>query len=185
MKAWLQSILLLRDNKQQVVTNGYPYLHVDSIAGCAVKGLDVHVLLDPLEEDLYLPSFSIQLCNSECVNRKVVCEESIDLSVSKVLIHNKSEIVVIFLRSIKSRLGNCIQYVVLGSGNKPCVVLMKVLIERIKLHIASIQKVVGICHYRYLVHNLGIMNDASVRRINIGMDPFKSIRVCILKPPLP
>ena len=55
MKAWLQSILLLRDDKQQVVTNGYPYLRVDSIAGCAVKGLDMQMLLDPLEEDLYLP----------------------------------------------------------------------------------------------------------------------------------
>ena len=59
MKAWLQSILLLCDDKQKVVTNGYPYLRVDSIAGCTVKGLDVQVLLDPLEEDLNLPSFSI------------------------------------------------------------------------------------------------------------------------------
>ncbi len=82
MKTWLQSILFLRDDKQQVVTNGYPYLCVDSIAGCAVKGLDVQVLFDPLEEDLNLSSFSIQLCNSDYVNREVVCEEPIDLSVS-------------------------------------------------------------------------------------------------------
>ena len=95
------SILLLRDDKQQVVTNGYPYLRVESIAVCAVKGLDMQMLLDTLEEDFYLPSFSIQLCNSDCVNREVVCEEPIDLPVSKVLIHNKSEIVRILLRSIK------------------------------------------------------------------------------------
>lgn len=50
-----------------------------------------------IKEDLYLPSFSIQLCNSDCVNREVVSEEPIDLSVSKVLIHNKSEIVRILL----------------------------------------------------------------------------------------
>ena len=50
MKAWLQSILLLRDDKQQVVTNGYTYLHVDSIAGCTVKGLDVQVLLIHLKK---------------------------------------------------------------------------------------------------------------------------------------
>ena len=50
MKIWLQSILLFRDDKQQVVTNGYPYLRVDSIAGCTVKGLDMQVLFDPLEE---------------------------------------------------------------------------------------------------------------------------------------
>lgn len=97
MKTWFQSILLLRDDKQQVVTNGYPYLRVDSIAGCSVKGLDVQVLLDPLEEDLNLPSFSIQLCNSDCVNREVISEEPIDHSVSKVFIHNKSEIVKILL----------------------------------------------------------------------------------------
>ena len=62
MKAWLQSILLLRDDKQQVVTNGYPYLRVDSIAGCAVKGLDMQMLLDPLEEDLYLPLCASPFC---------------------------------------------------------------------------------------------------------------------------
>ena len=102
MKTWLQSILLLRNDKQQVVTNGYPYLRVNSIAGCAVKGLDMQVLLDPLEEDLNLPSFSIQLCNGDCVNREVVREEAIDLSVSKVLIYNNPKIVWVLLRSIKS-----------------------------------------------------------------------------------
>ena len=175
MKTWLQSILLLRDDKQQVVTNGYPYLRVGSIAGCTVKGLDVQVLLDPLE-DLNLPSFSIQLCNSDCINREVISEESIDFSVSKVLIYNKSKTVRILLRSIKScklyrligdkprfsinfpRLSNYAKHIILGSGDKPRVVLMKVLIERIKLYIAFIHKIVGICHDRYFIHNLGIMN---------------------------
>ena len=90
MKTWLQSILLLRDDKQPVVTNGYPYLSVDSIVGCTVKGLDMQVLLDPLEEDLNLPFFSIQLCNSDCINREVISEESIDFSVSKILLYKKS-----------------------------------------------------------------------------------------------
>ena len=176
MKTWLQSILLLRDDKQQVVTNGYPYLRVDSIAGCTVKGLDVQVLLDPLEEDLNLPSFSIQLCNSDCINREVISEESIDFPVSKVLIYNKPEVVRILLGSIKScklycligdksslsinfpRLDDCVQHIILGSGDKPRMVLMKVLIERVKFHIALIHKIVGICHDRYFIHNLGIMN---------------------------
>ena len=52
MKTWLQSILLLRDDKQQVVTNGYPYLRVDSIAGCDVKGLDVQVLRTKIKSSL-------------------------------------------------------------------------------------------------------------------------------------
>ena len=156
MKTWLQSILLLRDDKQQVVTNGYPYLRVDSIVDCTVKGLDVQVLLDPLEEDPNLPSFLIQLCNSDCINREVISEESIDFVVSKVLIYNKYKVVRILLRSIKPcklyrligdksrlsinfpRLDNCVQHIILGSGDKPLVVLMKVLIERVKLHVALI-----------------------------------------------
>ena len=39
-----ERLLLLREDKQQVVTNGYPYLRIDSIAGCTVKDLDVRVL---------------------------------------------------------------------------------------------------------------------------------------------
>ncbi len=176
MKTWLQSILPLRDDKQQVVTNGYPYLRVDSITGCAVKGLDMQVLFDLLKEDLNLPSFPIKFCNSYCINREVISEESVDFSVSKVLIYNEPKIVRILLGSIKScklyhligdksclrinfpRLSNCVQHIIIGSGDKPCVVLMKVLIERLKLHVAFIHKIVGVCHNRYYIHNLGIMN---------------------------
>ena len=149
MKTWLKSTLFLRDDKQQVVTNGYPYLRVDSIAGCTIKGLDMQVLVDPLEEDLILPSFLIKFCISYCINREVISEESVDFSVSKVLIYNKYKIVRILLGSIKScklyrligdksclrinfpRLSNCVQHIILGSGDKPYVVLMKVLIERL------------------------------------------------------
>ena len=142
MKTWFQSILLISDDKQQVVTNGYPYPRIDSIACCTIKGLDMQALLDPLEEDPNLPSFSIQLCNSTCVNRVVISEESIDFTVSKVLIYNKSEVVRILQRSIKSCklfrligdtlrlrikfpiLSNYVQHNFLDSGDKPRVVLM-------------------------------------------------------------
>jgi hypothetical protein len=50
MKSWFQSLLLLRDDKQQIVTNGYPYLRIDSILGCAVEGFNMQVLLDPFEK---------------------------------------------------------------------------------------------------------------------------------------
>lgn len=176
MKAGLQSILLLRDDKQQVVTNGYPYLCVDSIAGCTIKGLYMQVLLDSLEEDLNLPSFLIQLCNSDCINREVISVGSIDCIVSKVLIHNKTNIVGELLRSIKScklyrligdksrlsinfpRLCNCVQHIILGSGDKQRVALKKALIARVKLHIAFIHEIIGIYHDRYFIHNLGNMN---------------------------
>ena len=101
MKTWLQSILLLRNDKQQIVTNGYPDLRVDSIAACAVKGLNVQMLLNPLEENLNLPSFSIQLSNSDCINREVISEEPIYLSVPKVFIYNKSYIVrILYFREV-------------------------------------------------------------------------------------
>lgn len=50
MKAWFQSILFLCYNKQQIVTDGYPDLRVNSIPGGAIEGLDVQVLLNPFEE---------------------------------------------------------------------------------------------------------------------------------------
>ena len=92
------------------------------------------------------------------------------------ILYNKPEVVRILLRSIKScksycligdksclsinfpRLCNYVKHIILGSGEKPRVVLMKVLIERVKFHIALIHKIVGICHDRYFIHNLGIMN---------------------------
>ena len=48
MKARLQSILLFRDDKQQVVTNGYPYLRVDSIAGRTVISCIVSSEISPV-----------------------------------------------------------------------------------------------------------------------------------------
>ncbi len=42
--------MLLRNDEQQIVTNGYPYLRVDGITGRAVEVLDVQVLLNPFEE---------------------------------------------------------------------------------------------------------------------------------------
>ena len=55
----MEIILFLCDDKQQIVTNGYSYLRVDSIFGCTVKGLDIQMLFNPLKESLNLPSFSI------------------------------------------------------------------------------------------------------------------------------
>ena len=100
MKTWLQSILLLCDDKQQIVTNGYPCLRVDSILGCTIKGLDMQMLLNTLKEDLNLSSFSIQLSNTDCVNREIIREESVNLTVTKVPIYNMSKIIRKLLKSI-------------------------------------------------------------------------------------
>ena len=50
MKTWNQTIPLLRNDKQKIVANGYPDLCVDRVLGGSIEGLDVQMLLDPLEE---------------------------------------------------------------------------------------------------------------------------------------
>lgn len=92
MKTWNKTITLLRDDEQQVVANGYPYLCVDGVLGRSIEGLDVQMLLDPLEEKFNLPAFTVQLSDGQRVfNREVVGQEVIDLPGLKVLIHNESE----------------------------------------------------------------------------------------------
>ena len=38
------------------------------------------------------------------------------------------------------------------------VVQMKLLIERVKLYVVFIHKIVGVCYNRYFIHNLGIIS---------------------------
>lgn len=102
MKTWLQFILLLCDDKQHVITNSYPYLRIDSIASRAVKGLDMQVLPNSLEEDLKQPSFSIKSSNRHCVNREVICKEAAGIHTSKIFTYNKSHIIRALMESIKS-----------------------------------------------------------------------------------
>ena len=50
MKTWNQTIPLLRNDEQKIVANGYPDLRVDRVLGGSIEGLDVQVLLYPLEQ---------------------------------------------------------------------------------------------------------------------------------------
>jgi len=90
MKSWFQFIFLLRDDKQQIVANGYPYLRIDSILGCTVEGFNMQVLLDPFEENFNLPSFPIKFGNGYSINRKIVGKEAIDLTIPKIFINNSN-----------------------------------------------------------------------------------------------
>ena len=63
MKTWIQPVSLLRNDEQKIVTNGYPYLRVHGILGSAVESLDVKMLLDPFEEQFYLPAFTVEFRN--------------------------------------------------------------------------------------------------------------------------
>ena len=53
--------LLFDDRHEQVDADGNPDLRLHSILACSVESLDAQVLLDPLEEDLNVPSTLVQL----------------------------------------------------------------------------------------------------------------------------
>ncbi len=169
MKTWIQSVLLLGNDE-------YPDLREDCIHGRAVEGLDVQMLLDPFEEDLNLPPFTVEFGNGNRLQREVVCQEPIGRSVPKVFIDNESEIVGILSGSVMSCKPDCligdktglrinfpavhdyILHVVFGSRNEPRMVPVKMDVERIKLDIALIHEIVGIRFHRNLLKYLGIVN---------------------------
>ena len=84
MKTWIQHIMFLRNDKQKVVTDSYPYLCVHGIFGGSVECLYVQMLLYPFEEQLNLPSLPVQLGNGQCLKLKVVGEETINCIYAKV-----------------------------------------------------------------------------------------------------
>ena len=181
MKAWLQSILLFRDDKQQVVTNGYPYLGVDCISGCSIESLNMQMLFDPFEENLNLPSLPVKFRNGNRVNSKLVCKKAVDFAIPEVLVHNEPEIVWILTGSVISGepdslvgdksslmvdlpgLDNLKQHVVLGSCDKPSVIQMEMIVEGVKLHIPFIHQIIGIFLNRNFIHDFGIV-DRSLRK---------------------
>lgn len=176
MKAWIQSILLLGNDKQKVVTDGYPYLREDCILARSVEGFDMQMLLDPLEKDLNLPPFAVEFGNGNRLQSEVVGQEAIDSTVSKVLIDNKPEIVGILPGSVVSSKPDCligdkpslriniptvhnlILHVVFGPSNEPRMRLMEMGVERIKLDIAFIHEIVSVRFYRNFLKYLGIVN---------------------------
>ena len=64
--------LLLDDGNEHVGRHGAPDLRLDCVLAGAQKTLDAQVLLDPLEEQLHLPSVLVQGGNSQCRQACVV-----------------------------------------------------------------------------------------------------------------
>lgn len=154
MKAWPKSILLLRNDEKQIVADCNPDLRVYCIYGCALEGLDVKMLLDPLEEDLNLPSLPVEVSDSEGTEVKVVGHEPIDSPIPKVLIDNEPEVIGMLPGSVVAGKADGL----VGQESS----------------FTSISSI-----------TLESCTEASVRRMKSGMEPFKSIRECILNPPFP
>lgn len=176
MKTWLQSILPLRNDEQQVVTNGYPDLRVDGVHGCAIESLDVQMLFDPFEKHLNLPPFAVQLCYGYRLKGKVVCQKSVYFSISKIFIHNEPKRVGVFPDCIKTCKSDClirnesglrinfsavknfILHIFFRPGHEPGMLKVKVLMQRIKLDISFVHKIISVWFDRDIVQNLGVMN---------------------------
>ena len=67
--------LLFDDRHEQVDADGNPDLRLHGILACSVESLDAQVLLDPLEEDLNVPSTLVQLSDGQCGQSEIVGEE--------------------------------------------------------------------------------------------------------------
>ena len=71
-KTLLDIEFFLDNGRQQVHADCYPYLGLDGVDACAEKSLYAKILLDPFEEEFYLPAAIEQLRNRQCRQRKVV-----------------------------------------------------------------------------------------------------------------
>ena len=63
---------LIENGRHQVCADGYPDLGLHGIFAQAVEGLDAKVLLDPLEEELDLPTGFVDLRDRDGVDLEVV-----------------------------------------------------------------------------------------------------------------
>ena len=186
MKTWNQTISLLRNDEQKIVANGYPDLRVDRVLGGSIEGLDVQMLLDPLEEQLDLPALAVQFRDGQRVfNRKVIGQEAIDLPVLKVLIHNESQRVRILSGRVisgksdglvgknagtlvyRSGLKDFIGHVILGPRDEVRTLLLEVLVKLLEGDVSLVHQVESTCFDRDLAHHLGIV-DISGRKPDKG-----------------
>src|SRR4030043_1229800 len=63
----------LDNGDQHVHADRDPYLGLDGVDGRAKKRLDTQILLDPFEEEFYLPAAFVKFGNDQCRQCKVVC----------------------------------------------------------------------------------------------------------------
>ena len=81
--------MFLRNDKQKIVTDSYPYLCVHGVLGGSIECLYVPMLLYPFEDQLNLPSFPVQIGNGQYLKLEVIGEETVDCICTEVFIYNK------------------------------------------------------------------------------------------------
>ena len=93
--------LFLHNSNEQVSADCGPDLCFDGILRCSVKGLDPEVLLDPLEEQFYLPACLVDLRYCPGIDLEVVGEKHKRLSSPCIAKTNTPHSQRIFLGGIK------------------------------------------------------------------------------------
>ena len=78
-------VFLLYLGYEQIRDYRHPEVCTDSIFGVSPHGLDNNVLLNPFEEDLYIPSVPVQVSDLQCADVEVVGDEY-DLIASLVIV---------------------------------------------------------------------------------------------------
>ena len=154
------------------------------------------MLLYPFEEQFDLPSFAIQFGNRQSLQLEVIRQKPINDSGAKIFIDSESECVMILVGGYCNRqsyslvrnqsctwvnlsaLQNLIYHIILCPGNKVCVVEMKVLVDRIKPHIALVHQIVSDGFHRNFVLNFRIKN-SSMSKIDECRDRASEIHQCM------
>src|SRR3546814_15204014 len=90
MKTIGQMQAFLGNGDQHVCADCDPDLRLDRILAGAQKRFDSQVLLDPFEEQLDLPTLSVQVCNQRGLEREVVGQKRDALS-ALVLDHDATQ----------------------------------------------------------------------------------------------
>lgn len=87
---FLLNIIDFAGNKQkQIVAYGNPNLCEYCILAGSEERFYAQMLLYPLEEQLYLPAFTVQLCNRNCLMKKIVRQKAVDIACGEVLVNDK------------------------------------------------------------------------------------------------
>jgi hypothetical protein len=77
---------MLDPSQKKIVDHRDPYLCHHGILCGAEESFDLQVLLDPLEEDLYLPTSLVNIGDCFCGEIEIIREKTIDLVVFFVVV---------------------------------------------------------------------------------------------------